>query len=94
MRILFLIGLLLAQQPDSTLIQDQLDSTVFVSERHVSLLETDPALPIKVNTELLRRIPSLTGTPDPIRIVKLLPGVETGTELDAGLHILAGGASE
>ena len=88
MRILFLIGLLLAQQPDSTLIQDQLDSTVFVSERHVSLLETDPALPIKVNTELLRRIPSLTGTPDPIRIVKLLPGVETGTELDAGLHIL------
>ena len=88
MRILFLIGLFLAQQPDSTLIQDQLDSTVFVSERHVSLLETDPALPIKVNTELLRRIPSLTGTPDPIRIVKLLPGVETGTELDAGLHIL------
>ena len=88
MRLLFIIGLLLAQQPDSTLIRDRLDSTVFVSERHVSLLETSPAMPINVNTELLRRIPSLTGSPDPIRFVKLLPGVETGSELDAGLHIL------
>ena len=88
MRLLFIIGLLLAQQPDSTLIRDRLDSTVFVSERRVSLLETSPAMPINVNTELLRRIPSLTGSPDPIRFVKLLPGVETGSELDAGLHIL------
>ena len=88
MRLLPLIGLLLAQQPDSTQVEAQLDSTVFVAERRVSLLDTRPSLPIGVNTELLRRIPSITGTPDPIRIVKLLPGVETGSELDAGLHIL------
>lgn len=88
MRLLFLIGLLLAQQPDSVQIQEKLDSTVLMSERHSSMLEIRPAMPISVNTDLLRRIPSITGTPDPIRFVKLLPGVETGSELDAGLHIL------
>ena len=88
MRLLFLIGLLLAQEPDSVQIKEKLDSTVFTSERHTSMLEISPAMPINVNTDLLRRIPSLTGTPDPIRFVKLLPGVQTGTELDAGLHVL------
>lgn len=70
------------------LAQEKLDSTVLVSQKRTSLLEISPAGPITVNTELLRRIPSITGTPDPIRLVKLLPGVQTGMELDAGLHIL------
>lgn len=88
MKLLFLIGMLLAQEPDSVQIQEKLDSTVFMSERRTSMLEISPELSINVNTDLLRRIPSLTGTPDPIRFVKLLPGVQTGSELDAGLHVL------
>ena len=88
MRVLLLISLLLAQQPDTTLVQEKLDSTVFMSERRSSILEIGLDKPTHVNTELLRRVPSITGTPDPIRFVKLLPGVQTGMELDAGLHIL------
>ena len=88
MRVLLLISLLLAQQPDTTLVQEKLDSTVYMSERRSSMLEIGLDKPTHVNTELLRRVPSITGTPDPIRFVKLLPGVQTGMELDAGLHIL------
>ena len=87
MRLLCLIWVLLAQQPD-TLVQEKLDSTVFMAEKRTSMLELRLDKPTYVNTELLRRIPSITGTPDPIRFVKLLPGVQTGMELDAGLHIL------
>ena len=88
MRLLFLIGLLLAQLPDSVQVQEKLDSTVFSSERRTSMLDISPTMPISVDTDLLRRIPSITGTPDPIRFVRLLPGVQTGMELDAGLHVL------
>lgn len=88
MKLLLLIGLFLAQPPDSVQVRENLDSTVVLSEKHSSMLEISPAAPISVHTELLRRIPSLTGTPDPIRMVKLLPGVQTGSEMDAGLHIL------
>lgn len=95
MRRVLTIGFLLlwatvlwGQEPDSAAIQERLDSTVFTSESHTSILEIAPTRPIYINTDLLRRIPSITGTPDPIRIVKLLPGVQTGAEFDAGLHIL------
>ena len=88
MRLLFLILLLQGQSPDSTLVQAKLDSTVVMAERRTSLLEISVDKPTHVNTELLRRVPSITGSPDPIRFVKLLPGVQTGMELDAGLHIL------
>ena len=97
MRRLFLIGVVVffsaagaaAQQRDSSsALEEKIDSTVFMAERRTSMLEISPARPLTVNTELLRRIPSITGTPDPLRFVKLLPGVQTGMEMDAGLHIL------
>ena len=76
-----------AQVPDTTL-REVLDSTVFRSARRSSLLDISPAQPVLVNMELLQMVPSITGSPDPIRFVRLLPGVQTGMELDAGLHIL------
>jgi len=88
MKSLLLISMLLVQPPDSTLVQERLDSTVVMAEKRSSLLEISPDKPTYVNTELLGSVPSITGTPDPIRFVKLLPGVQTGMELDAGLHIL------
>ena len=76
-----------AQLADTTL-REVLDSTVFRSARRSSLLDISPAQPVLVNMELLQMVPSITGSPDPIRFVRLLPGVQTGMELDAGLHIL------
>ena len=92
MRRLLLILLLLppgvtvrAQAPDS--LRERLDSTVFAVERPTSLLHIGVTGPTTVLPDQLRRVPTLMGTADPIRFVRLLPGVQTGMELDAGLHI-------
>lgn len=74
-----------AQENDSLRIR--LDSTVFSVERHTSLLNMGVSRPTTVRTEQLRSIPTISGTADPIRFVRLLPGVQSGMELEAGLHI-------
>lgn len=75
-----------AQEPDSLSVV-QLDSTVFSAERHESVLHIGVTQPTTVQMAELKRVPLLLGTADPIRFVRLLPGVQTGMELDAGLHV-------
>lgn len=79
-------GRLAAQEPDSLSVV-QLDSTVFSAERHQSVLHMGVTQPTTVRMAELKRVPLLLGTADPIRFVRLLPGVQTGMELDAGLHV-------
>ena len=79
-------GRLGAQTPDSLSVV-QLDSTVFSAERHESVLHVGVTQPTTVRMAELKRVPLLLGTADPIRFVRLLPGVQTGMELDAGLHV-------
>ena len=80
-------SLLAAQQPADSL-RERLDSTVFSAERNTSVLELGGGLdPTTVKLDQLRKLPSITGSPDPIRMLRLLPGVQTGMELDAGLHV-------
>lgn len=64
-----------------------LDSTVVSATRNLSLIVPGTGLESNVRTELLRRAPSLLGNADPLRFVRMLPGVTTGGELDAGIHI-------
>ena len=64
-----------------------LDSTVVSAARNLSLIVPGTGLQSSVRTELLRRAPSLLGNADPLRFVRMLPGVTTGGELDAGIHI-------
>ena len=79
-------GRMAAQEPDSLSVV-QLDSTVFSAERHESVLHIGVTQPTTVQMAELKRVPLLLGTADPIRFVRLLPGVQTGMELDAGLHV-------
>lgn len=65
----------------------KLDSTVVSASRNLSLIIPGTGLKSSVRTELLRRAPSLLGNSDPLRFVRMLPGVATGSELDAGIHI-------
>ncbi len=77
---------LLGQQPDSTL-QERIDSTVFAVERNVSVVQGSLVNDLKVKLENIRTVPSILGTSDPIRFVRLLPGVQNGSDLDAGIHV-------
>lgn len=95
MRRLFLIALLpillavpegRAQQPDTTL-RERIDSTVFSAERNLSVVQGSLVNELKVKLEDIRTVPSFLSGADPIRFVRLLPGVQNGSELDAGIHV-------
>jgi len=64
-----------------------LDSTVVTGARRTSLLRETPGAALSVDVAGISRLPSLLGTSDPIRFTRYLPSVQTGSELDAGLHI-------
>lgn len=81
--VLGLLPLRLAAQADTTAVQ--LDSSVVRVGRHTSALSGGDRL--KVEVSALRALPSLAGSADPVRFLRNLPGVATGCEYDAGLHI-------
>ena len=87
--VLLLLGLLFTLgawgQTDSVTVA--LDSTIFSANRNNSALTGLSGARTKVTLELLQRLPSVLGNADPLRFLTTLPGVETGSELDAGLHI-------
>ncbi|MBO4427204.1 MAG: hypothetical protein J5771_01800 [Bacteroidales bacterium] len=64
-----------------------LDSTVVSAVSNSSLIVPGIGIESNVRTELLFRAPSLMGNSDPLRFVRMLPGVSIGSELDAGIHI-------
>ena len=70
-----------------TVMHERIDSTVFSSERNVSVMSGSLVNELKVKLENLQTVPSPLGTADPIRFVRLLPGVQNGSELDAGIHV-------
>ena len=72
-------------QTDS--VTDKLDSTVLSARKRTSALAIGRAGVQKVDIGGLATIPSVLGNADPVRFLASLPGVETGNELDAGLHI-------
>lgn len=80
-------GVLRAQAPGDTTLREQLDSTVFAAERNVSVVSGSLVNTLKVKLENLKSVPSVLGTSDPIRFVRLLPGVQNGSDMDAGIHV-------
>lgn len=66
---------------------EKLDSVVVSASRNNSLVIPGPGVESHVRTDLLYRAPSLLGNADPLRFVRMLPGVVTGSELDAGIHV-------
>lgn len=66
---------------------EKLDSVVVSASRNNSLVIPGPGVESHVRTDLLYHAPSLLGNADPLRFVRMLPGVVTGSELDAGIHV-------
>ncbi len=67
--------------------KEYLDSTVVTARRSGQALVLSSPLQTTVNLGRIQGIPSVLGNSDPLRFVKLLPGVQTGTEIDSGIHI-------
>lgn len=64
-----------------------LDSTTVVSMKSSSSVQMTSEDVLEVDVQMVQSLPKFLGTTDPVHFVKLLPGVQTSTELDSGLHV-------
>lgn len=64
-----------------------LDTLNFVSESHSLMIKGSGAERVSIDVESMQNLPRILGNTDPISFLRLLPGVQTASEYDSGLHI-------
>ena len=74
-------------QTDSTLWQKNLQNVEVKGHRVRSYLDKSVPGATVVDLRLMDNMPRIMGNADPIRYVQMLPGVQTNSESDAGLHL-------
>lgn len=85
-----LIGLLFSPkesraQTDS--LHLDIEETVFTGRRNTSVIKKVDGSDIEVDLDGIRAMPQILGNSDPLTFVKMLPGVQTGSEYDSGIYI-------
>ena len=64
-----------------------LDSLTFTRERQTSSIRHSSGNIVKVDMSLIQGLPKILGNTDPVNFIRNLPGVQTNSEYDAGIHI-------
>ena len=64
-----------------------LDSTTFSIHRHSSAIKRSGAGVTTIDTDMIQSLPKIFGNTDPVNFIKHLPGVQTNSEYDSGIHI-------
>ena len=58
-----------------------------VGERISSPIKNEGATTLKLDMEYMHRLPKILGNADPVHYAQMLPGVQTSSEIDAGVRI-------
>ena len=75
-------------QTDSTVLQMQeLDNVTIVRKRVSSSLKGNLGTTLQWDMKAMHDLPKILGNADPMHYTQLLPGVQTCSEYDAGLHV-------
>lgn len=80
-----LCGLKAEAQTDSLYLN--LDSATFVSEKHTSAIKLMDKGTMAVDMKLIQSLPKILGNTDPVGFIRNLPGVQTCSEYDSGIHV-------
>ena len=64
-----------------------LDSTTFVTQKHSSAIRKVTPHIAEIDLDMIQTLPQILGNSDPVNFIKNLPGVQTGSEYDSGIHI-------
>lgn len=83
--LLCLTGIKAGAQTDSLYLH--LDSTTFSIHKHTSAIKNTASGATLINTDLIQSLPKILGNTDPVNFIRQLPGVQTNSEYDAGIHI-------
>lgn len=65
----------------------ELDSTTLVTRRHTSAIKTVSGGVTQISLSQIQSMPKILGSTDPVNFIKNLPGVQTSSEYDSGIHI-------
>ena len=57
-----------------------------VGERISSPIKNEGATTLKLDMEYMHRLPKILGNADPVHYAQMLPGVQTSSEIDAGVR--------
>lgn len=94
MRLVFLLSALLAifsaqaqSVENDSIMPYFLDDIVIISEKYSSALKNTDTRTLKLDMEFMHRMPKILGNADPLRYTQMLPGIQTNSEYDAGIHI-------
>lgn len=85
--LIFLAGLPSGAEAQTDSLYMRLDSTTVVSKRHTSAFRQTSQGLMKVDLSLIQSMPKILGNTDPLHFVRLLPGVQTNSEYNSGIHI-------
>ena len=64
-----------------------IDSTTLIMHRHSSAVRKVSPKVAEIDLSMIQSLPQILGNTDPVNFIKNLPGVQTGSEYDSGLHI-------
>lgn len=64
-----------------------LDSTTLSIQRHSSSIKRISPHVTDIDIRMIQNMPQIMGNTDPVSFIKNLPGVQTGSEYDSGIHI-------
>ena len=79
------IGTEAGAQTDSLYLH--LDSTTFTIRRHASAIKKSSDGVTSINADMIQSLPQIFGNTDPVNFIRQLPGVQTNSEYDSGIHI-------
>lgn len=78
-------GIKCQAQTDSLYIT--IDSTLLVTHRHTSSIRSIQGGITEIDLRQIQNLPKILGNTDPVRFIRNLPGVQSGSEYDSGIHI-------
>ena len=85
--LILLVALPLESRAQTDSLHFDLDETVYVSKKHRSSVKSVDGTSLKVNIAEIQNLPKILGNTDPLSFVKMLPGVQTGSEMDSGINV-------
>ena len=65
----------------------EIDSTLFITSRNTSSVKTLSGGITEVSLEQIQDLPKILGNTDPVRFIRSLPGIQTNSEYDSGVHV-------
>lgn len=81
----FVPNRLLAQR--DTIISRTIDQVTVQGQRSTSNVKTTRDGTTKLSVEYLSSLPKIMGNADPVHYIQMMPGVQTNSEYDSGIHI-------